>query len=57
MLGRSRTMNCGITRWKRLPLYPLPSSARHSCLKFSAVFGVTSAFSSIVIRPNFVASP
>ena len=44
-------MNCGITRWKRLPLYPLPSSAKHSCLKFSAVFGVTFAKSSITMRP------
>jgi len=53
----ARTMNCGMTRWNRLPLYPFPSSARHSCLKFSAVFGVTSSFSSIVMRPSFVASP
>ena len=52
-----RTMNCGITRWNLLPLYPLPSSNRHSCLKFSAVFGVASFFSSMVILPSFVASP
>lgn len=55
--GWGRTMNWGMTRWKRLPLYPLPSSARHSCLKFSAVLGVTSSLSSITMRPSLVASP
>ena len=44
-------LKAGMMRWKRLPLYPDPGSATHSALKFSAVLGTQSTFSSIVTRP------
>lgn len=45
-------MNCGITRWNLLPLYPNPFSPVHRARKFSAVFGTTSANSSNVTLPS-----
>merc|ERR1719245_811089 len=51
-------INSGITRWKALPLkwsglpdFPVPFSPVHKQRKFSAVFGATSALSSITILP------
>ena len=51
-------MKSGITRWKALPLkwrglpdLPVPFSPVHKQRKFSAVFGATSARSSITMRP------
>ncbi len=51
-------MNCLITRWKLeplkcsgLPSLPMPFSPVHRALKFSAVLGTTSSYSSKVMRP------
>ena len=41
-----------LPRWKLDPAYPNPFSPVHKARKFSAVFGTTSARSSITIRPQ-----